>query len=529
MLAALALALLVALGLGFAAYAISSPEGIFHTAQGRAAARTPTLPSAEVLFFGMLAFCYLLWATLPLSIGSSKEFDPGRLLMYPVSLRKLFAIDFVSEVTTLQSVFAIPAILAIGLGSGLARGAVTSSILAALAAVAFGLSLSKWLSTSLGSLIRKKRTRGETLIALIGAVAGLGGALVGQIAPVIFKHAEWFRRLRWTPPGAAAFTLTTSFHQNPAGYLTALLILSGYTVLLVLATYWIARRSVLGSGEKRSRSRETTLRKKEIYIGWELPLLSTEVSAIVEKELRYIMRNAQIRMMALMPLILVVVRLMNTGHLGRSSMPTRSTSFANDFFTYGQGLIATGGVLYVFLILAGLSCNQFAFEEGGMRTLLLSPIERRKILIGKNIAITIVALIFSSVLLVIDHLVFRDLTAGIILFAALSFITFAATMSTMGNWLSIHFPKRMKFGKRLNVSGVAGLLLLPMLAVLAIAPLAAAAVGYLTRSLVTEYVTLSVISIFALALYVPMINWQGQSLQRREVEVLEVVREPTDD
>jgi hypothetical protein len=210
-------------------------------------------------------------------------------------------------------------------------------------------------------------------------------------------------------------------------------------------------------------------------------------------------------------------------------MPTRSTSFANDFFTYGQGLIATGGVLYVFLILTGLSCNQFAFEEGGMRTLLLSPIERRKILIGKNIAITIVALIFSSVLLVIDHLVFRDLTAGIILFAALSFITFAATMSTMGNWLSIHFPKRMKFGKRLNVSGVAGLLLLPMLAVLAIAPLAAAAVGYLTRSLVTEYVTLSVISIFALALYVPMINWQGQSLQRREVEVLEVVREPTDD
>ena len=68
-----------------------------------------------------------------------------------------------------------------------------------------------------------------------------------------------------------------------------------------------------------------------------------------------------------------------------------------------------------------------------------------------------------------------------------------------------------------------------MLAVLAIAPLAATAAGYLTRSLITEYVTLSLIAVFALALYVPMINWQGQSLQRREVEVLEVVREPTDD
>ena len=31
-----------------------------------------------------------------------------------------------------------------------------------------------------------------------------------------------------------------------------------------------------------------------------------------------------------------------------------------------------------FLLLAGLSCNLFAFEEGGMRTLILSPIDRSK-------------------------------------------------------------------------------------------------------------------------------------------------------
>ena len=58
------------------------------------------------------------------------------------------------------------------------------------------------------------------------------------------------------------------------------------------------------------------------------------------------------------------------------------------FSTYGSGLLLNGGVLYVFLILAGLSCNLFAFEEGGMRTLILSPIDRRKILLGKNIALT---------------------------------------------------------------------------------------------------------------------------------------------
>ena len=65
---------------------------------------------------------------------------------------------------------------------------------------------------------------------------------------------------------------------------------------------------------------------------------------------------------------------------------------------YGEGLMASGGVLYVFLILTGLSCNLFAFEEGGMRALILSPVDRRTIMIGKNIALTIVAFVFSAAL-----------------------------------------------------------------------------------------------------------------------------------
>lgn len=145
MLAALALALLVALGLGVGAYLLTSPytdmSGI--QAQGGGA---KTLPSAEFIFFSILALCYLLWSTLPLSIGSSRQFDPGNLLLYPVSLRKLFALDFISEVASLQSVFAIPAIIAIGVGAGLAQGHLGGGVLISLAAALFGLALSKWIS-----------------------------------------------------------------------------------------------------------------------------------------------------------------------------------------------------------------------------------------------------------------------------------------------------------------------------------------------------------------------------------------------
>ena len=532
MLVALAFALMTALGLGAAAYALTSPEIILQTDVNLSDKAAQAIPSAEFIFFSIFAFCYLMWASLPLSIGSSRQFEPGRLLMYPISLRKLFALDFISEIAGLQSVFAIPAIMAIGLGAGLGSGMVGKALIAALPTAVFGMALSKWLSISVGSLIRRRRTRGETLLAMIGVIAGLGGALAGQLAPAILKHAESFKGLRWTPPGAAAFALTEGLRPGAsAEYLLALGTLSAYTIILILATYRIARRAVVGrAGAQRGNAKATTRPKTEIYTGWQTPWLSAQLSAIIEKELRYVMRNAQLRMMVLMPLILIVVRVVNPHKLVQSGRASRGASlFMSDLLAYGEGLMATGGVLYVFLILTGLSCNQFAFEEGGMRSLILSPVNRRQILVGKNIAMTIVALIFASALLIVNELVFRDLTPRAIIFVALSFITFAATMALIGNWLSIRFPKRMNFGKRLNVSGMVGLLLIPMFIVLALPPLAATATGYLIGSLLIGYVTLAMFAGIAVCSYLLLINAQGRSLQRREVEILEVVREPTDD
>ena len=367
--------------------------------------------------------CFLFWATLPLSFGSGRQFDPGNLLLYPISLRKLFAVDFVSEVASLQSVFAIPAIIAIGVGAGLAQGNLAGGILISLVAAVFGVALSKWISTSIGSLIRKKRTRGETLLALIGVVAGLGGALFGQIAPVLFRHADSIPALRWTPPGAIAYALTRGLREgHAAGYALALAVVSAYTVILVAITYWLARRAILGGGQTRRKRREISVRPAtQTYTGWEIPLMPAALSAIVEKELRYVMRNAQVRMMTLMPLILIAVRIVNRRRF--EQVGSGGTTFATDFFKYGEGLMATVGILYVFLILAGLFCNQFAFERGGMRTLILSPVDRKTILLGKNIAISTVALIFSAGLLAVNELVFRDMTLGALVFVVLSFLS----------------------------------------------------------------------------------------------------------
>ena len=528
----LAFALLLALGLGVAAYVITSQFGVTHLAQAKAATRsTAEIPPANFIMFMIFAFLYLIWATLPLSTGGGSQFDPGRLLMYPISLRKLFAIDLVSELTSLASLFAVPAILAMAIGAGLGTGSILRALVATVPAIIFGIALAKWLATSIGSLVRKRRTRGETILALIGALAGLSGAFMGQLAPLVMRHAESFRGLRWTPPGAAALALSDGLSADGGpSYVLALAMLSAYAAVLIFATYWIAQRAVLGKGGvKRRKAVPIQTVEREIYTGWDIPFLPADLSAVIEKELRYALRNAQLRMLALMPTILLAVRFMNSRRIGRArTLPPDAALQVAGFMRYGEGLMATGGMLYVFLILAGVACNEFAFEEGGMRTLVLAPVDRHKILIGKNIVIALIALVFSTVLMILNEILFRDLNLRALFFVALSFVVFATMMSLTGNWFSIRFPKRMKFGKRMNVSGVAGFLLIPILLIMALPPLASVGVGYFAESLPLEYATLTLFAGLALALYFPLVKWQGRSLLRHERDVLEVVSKEAD-
>ena len=524
MLLAFSFAAIFALILGFVAYSLAEPEGLGSAIQRSAARELPAGASTELIFFSIFGIIYLMWATVPLSLGGSKQFDAGKLLMYPITLRKLFAVDFISEFTTLHSVFLVPAVLALCIGSGLGSGNLLTSTIAIVPGVLFGVALSKWLSTIIGSILRRKRSRGETIIALIGAIAGLGTAAVSQIAPILFRHAESFRSLRWTPPGAAAFLLMADVANDPLPYAVAFVTLSAYAIALLVATYWIARRAALGLERRQKQKTSAPVSDGEGYSGWQIQFLPPDLSAIVEKELRYALRNAQIRMMALMPLIIIVIRMVNRQRFG-----TAGRGFSTGFATYASGLLLIGGLVYVFMILAGLSSNLFAFEEGGMRTFILSPVDRRKILLAKNLVLTLIALVFASALLILNVIIFQDTTPGNLLFLSLTFIIFAAISSTIGNWLSIRFPKRMKYGKRLNVSGVAGLFLIPQVVLLMTLPALATLIGYTTSSLSNEYMALAAFAMFAVNFYAVMLNRQGKMLARREIEILDAVREPADE
>jgi hypothetical protein len=247
-----------------------------------------------------------------------------------------------------------------------------------------------------------------------------------------------------------------------------------------------------------------------------VPFASEEFSALFEKEVRYAMRNAQLRVIALMAVVLtVVLRLGPAGGGGRRVW--------GGLTPYAEGAGAVFSVIYIFMLVSPLSTNLFGYEGAGMRALVLSPASRRTVLLAKNAALTLVSLLLVGLGVTVGGLFFGDLTAGTLLFAALAVVTTAALFAPFGNWLSLQFPKRLEFGKRMNRSGVAGLLLVPLSLLLLLPPAAAVAGAHFAGSHAARYVILAAFALLSAVFYALVLPSQGRSLERRELEVLEAV------
>ncbi|MDT5271169.1 MAG: type transport system permease protein [Acidobacteriota bacterium] len=513
--AGLTLSCAAAFGVGVGAYFISAHAGRWDAQE---------LSAAFAVLLFIFTTLFLMWALMPLALGGGNRFEPSRMLLYPVSLGRLFAFDFLSDLTGLTSVFVVPSLVALCVGVGLGRGNFWAGLAVAFVAVAFGLSFSKLLSVGVGALMRSRRTRGETALAIVGAVLALMGVLMGQLMPYIQRHADSLGATRWTPPGAAAHALARGLFAGDSGALAvSTLTLAAYAVVCTLLAYRVARRTALGVGGGKARrkaalSAETAPHagRGKAYAGWQLPFVSQEFSALFEKEVRYAMRNAQLRVMAVMAMALTIVLRLGPAGAGSRRMWSGLTPYA-------EGAGAVFSVIYIFMLVSPISTNLFGYDGAGMRALVLSPVSRQTMLLAKNAAATLISLLLVAVGVGVGGFFLGDLTAPVLLFALLAFVTTAALFAPFGNWLSLQFPKRVQFGKRMNRSGVAGLMLVPIFFVLLLPPAAAVVAAHFAASYVVKYVILAAFALLCIGFYALILPRQGRTLERRELEVLEAV------
>ena len=122
--------------------------------------------------------------------------------------------------------------------------------------------------------------------------------------------------------------------------------------------------------------------------------------------------------------------------------------------------IATGVAAFSVFMLVQYFANQFGFDRDGFRALVLSPADRRLILLGKNLANLPAGATFGVILVVLTsvwlHLSWLDFGAALIQLATLLLIA-----GLVGNLLSILVPYRIQAGS-LKPTKMPGLAMLVM-------------------------------------------------------------------
>jgi hypothetical protein len=195
--------------------------------------------------------------------------------------------------------------------------------------------------------------------------------------------------------------------------------------------------------------------------------------------------------------------------------------------------MATGSIVFSMFMLVRFFVNQFGFDRDGFRALILSPADRRLILLGKNLAGLPASALFGILLLTLTavrlQLSLLDVIATLFQLVALLLIA-----GLGGNLLSILVPYRIQPGsmKPTKMPGLAMLmmflcqLLFPaVMAPVFVPPLA----GLLWRlagwpDAVPVNLIFSVLfAALAAAAYRQTLGPLGRLLQRRETKILGVV------
>jgi hypothetical protein len=208
----------------------------------------------------------------------------------------------------------------------------------------------------------------------------------------------------------------------------------------------------------------------------------------------------------------------------------RSTSTMPDS---AKPFVATGVVVFSLFLLVQFLANQFGLDRDGFRALVLSPAERRLLLIGKNLASLPASAVSALVLLTL-----------VTIWLHLSPLVFVATVLQLvgglfiggigGNLLSITFPYRVQAGslKPTKMPGLAMLMLVlsQMMFPLAMAPMFLPPLaGFLAERLGgPPAAVVNVLLSAVLAVVMGFVYWKtlgplGRLLHQRETRILEVV------
>jgi ABC-2 type transport system permease protein len=504
----------------------------------------------------ILAFLFFWMIGLVSEIQRSESIDISKMLHLPISLNEIFVVNYLVSHLTLSIILFLPAML--GLSLGLLLGRSLYMILMFPLVLGFIFMISAWtycLRGWLVTLMVNKRRR-RAVIAGITFVFILVFQLPNLLGNILHDHTRHkprttetvrpdrqvvtpsidgdklrHRRLilgahnyipfLWVGNGARSLAMGSPW---PAVSCAAGAFLIGGLGLrkTYRSTIRFYQGQSIGVKKKVKRKKENVVRIRKEQPGWQLPGVSAETSALASVFYRSMKRAPEIKMMLATNLLIMLV-------CGGAILLRRSGGLSDTY----RPFIATGAVAVTFFGMTQLMFNLFGTDRSGFRMLVLLPVPRQRVLLGKNISCLPIVMIIGLVLLLFVKFAGR-VPVVIILAAALQLMAAFLLLSMAGNLASVLVPYRvapgsMKPTKTKTVTTVLIVLSHMLFPVMMIPLFSVPALGLLLSRLgrlpagMTNILLSAVLLGVLVVLYCLSLAPLGNLLQQREKKILEVV------
>lgn len=337
----------------------------------------------------------------------------------------------------------------------------------------------------------------------------------------------------WTAGAVQAWTVPGLRWWLPLGTSVAMVLAGGVALRASYRStlqYWRGEWD-LGSKSKRQGSQGPVEIPKEVlanssgrvpWIERRLPWVSEEASAVATMTWTAMLRAPEVKLYLFLPLLAPAI----LGMVFRKGL--------SSFNDYWKGLVLCGFSAFAMLVASGIAGNMFGYDRSGFRAFVLSPMDRRSLLLGRNLAYApLIAVLTLSATFVFCLL--YQVGLGMSLLAMLITLTMLGPYLLVMNWMAILTPFPIASGsvqpKHFDFGSVVLNLVLSMILpfILGVSLLPIGAQFLLGKLLPTLDgwplgIPLSILLfVGSLWLHRTVLPYQAKLLEKREKELLRIV------
>jgi len=504
------------------------------------------------------AFLMVWLMGLITELQRSETIDLQRLMHLPVRLGQIFVVNYAASHLAVSVLLFVPTVVGLSIGLSISRGPafllmIPLALSMVFAVTAWTYCLRGWLAT----LMTNPRRRRAVIMGVTMAFILLMQApniyfnvirrserkaeptietreqkreREGRQLDAAFAKLEWMAVVPplWVPVGARALAEGRAL---PA--LLGTFGLLGIGALGLRRAYRSTLRFYQGDTGGKASSRGDTIpaaaaRKagsindSSNFLERSLPGVPDQAAAVALATLRSMLRAPEIKMQ--WGTSFLITLFVGAPLLFRSS--DKLPPWAGPF-------IATGVVVFSMFMMIGFVGNQFGFDRDGFRAMVLAPIDRWKVLLGKNLAACPPAAASSTVLVSVLSIWLR-LPWLVVLAAFLQLGVGLCLTMVAGNLMSILVPFRIQPGSmkptKMPAMAMVVMIVSQMMLPLALTPVFLPAIaGYWSgrvggpnAALVNALLSLLLVAGMALV-YWWSLGPLGRLLHRRETKILATV------